>query len=148
MGTEWGVSPELPAGLHLDPTLGIISGIPADVAPQTTYTVAAKNSEGEATVDLTFEVVRAPPSGLTYPDVPEEFGTHEQVSLEPCVEGTVDKFTVEPALPDGLNLDPATGVISGSPTKVVEKTTYTVTASNETGSTETPLTFGVKLLPP
>ncbi len=45
------------------------------------------------------------------------------------------RYTINPALPGGLTLDPATGTISGSPTEIRALASYTVTASNAAGST-------------
>ena len=46
------VSPELPPGLIIDPTAGIISGTPAAASPATTYTVTAFNAAGSGTTAL------------------------------------------------------------------------------------------------
>ena len=62
-------------------------------------------------------------------------------ALMPTVSGVVTGYSVSPALPAGISLDPSTGRISGSPTAAAAPTTYTVTASNGSGST----TFGVAL---
>lgn len=43
-------------------------------------------------------------------------------------------YSVSPALPDGLLLNPVTGEISGTPTQVSPRNDYTVTATNEFGS--------------
>ena len=40
-------------------------------------------------------------------------------------------FTVSPALPTGLSIDPTLGTISGTPTVTTPATTYTVTAGNQ-----------------
>jgi hypothetical protein len=47
---------------------------------------------------------------------------------------SVTAYTVSPALPPGLSIDPSTGVISGSPTAVSAQATYVVTGSNSGGS--------------
>ncbi len=44
-------------------------------------------------------------------------------------------FTVSPDLPAGLSINGSTGVIEGTPTNGIEKTSYTVTASNDSGVT-------------
>ncbi len=50
-------TPELPAGLTLNPLTGIISGTPADtVIPAQTYTITVVNSAGEASVDILLRV--------------------------------------------------------------------------------------------
>jgi len=61
----------------------------------------------------------------------------------PAVTGTVAGFTVSPALPAGLSLNPSTGAISGTPTAVTSSATYAVTASNSAGSATTTLTISV-----
>lgn len=43
-------------------------------------------------------------------------------------------FTITPELPNGLNFNPMTGEISGTPIAVSPATTYTVTANNPDGS--------------
>jgi len=43
----------------------------------------------------------------------------------------VGPYSVSPSLPTGLTLDPATGIISGTPTAYTPATTYTVTAGNQ-----------------
>ena len=54
-------------------------------------------------------------------------------------------FSVLPALPDGLTLDPATGTISGTPTEYISPTNYTITTTANQGSVQVnnSLTFSV-----
>ena len=52
-------------------------------------------------------------------------------------------YSVSPDLPAGLSLDDGTGIISGTPTAVTATASYTVTASNVTGSTTATLTITV-----
>jgi CSLREA domain-containing protein len=56
------------------------------------------------------------------------------IQLTPTVTGTAPVFSSSPALPTGLALDPATGVISGTPTTSVDNAPYTITASNASAS--------------
>lgn len=49
------------------------------------------------------------------------------IALTPTVSDAAARFTIDPALPAGLALDPASGAITGTPTASVELT-YTVTA--------------------
>jgi len=55
---------------------------------------------------------------------------------------------VSPALPAGLALSPSTGVINGTPTAVIAEASYTVTASNSSGSTQATLTITVQVAAP
>ena len=52
-------------------------------------------------------------------------------------------FTVSPALPAGLRLDPATGVVTGTPTVYARRTAYTVTMRDLAGSARAMLTITV-----
>lgn len=82
-----------------------------------------------------------PPSGLSYAS-PQTYvaGTAIQ-SLSPTVSGSVTSYAVSPPLPAGLNLNPSTGVISGTPTAATATASYTVTAQNSAGQS----TFGVSI---
>jgi hypothetical protein len=64
----------------------------------------------------------------------------------PTVTGPVTGYSVSPALPAGLTLDPTSGVISGTPL-AASSGTYVVTASNEAGAATAALTLLV-LVPP
>lgn len=52
-------------------------------------------------------------------------------------------FTINPALPAGLTLNNATGVISGTPTAAMAQKTYTITANNSTSTATAPLVMTV-----
>ena len=55
----------------------------------------------------------------------------------------VDSYSITPALPAGLSLDTATGVISGRPSAASAVTDYTVTATNTGGSATAVVTITV-----
>lgn len=57
--------------------------------------------------------------------------------------GTTAAYTVSPALPAGLTLDPATGTISGTPTAAKALTTYYVKATTDYGFTTKAITIVV-----
>jgi hypothetical protein len=93
--------------------------------------------------DLTNDLPSAP-SNLSYTPatISGTVGTAIS-SLTPTVTGTVDTYSVDPALPGGLSIDAGTGVISGTPTAVATSASYTVTASNAGGSTTAQVTIAV-----
>jgi len=62
--------------------------------------------------------------------------------------GAVSSYSATPPLPDGLVLNTATGVISGTPTKPSVTTIYTITASNGAGFTTAPVTITVNIAAP
>jgi Putative Ig domain len=129
--TGYAVSPALPAGLTLDPTTGVISGTPSAAAPETTYTITASNTYGSAKTSVTFAVLAAPNVSYASP-VTATLGA-PLTPLIPTVGGAADYFAIEPALPDGLQIDSATGVVSGTPSRVRIAVSYTIFATNDGG---------------
>jgi hypothetical protein len=131
--TGYSVSPDLPAGLRLDPNTGVISGTPLAASSGTTYTVTASNGGGAATAVLTLEIL-SPPTALTYPSSVTGMVGAALAQVVPTLTGDADSFTVHPPLPPGLVLDPATGTVSGTPTSARLPLSYTVVASNLGGA--------------
>jgi DNA-binding beta-propeller fold protein YncE len=159
------ISPSLPGGLRLsgvpvtlaDNATGVISGTPKAASVTTTYTVTANNSAGStmATLTITVNAADVSPAGLVYgapapvyvagvpitPDVPSASATG----------ATPTSYSVSPELPAGLNLDPVSGIVTGTPSAVSSTivppppttATYTVTASTSAGSTTAPLTITI-----
>jgi len=85
----------------------------------------------------------APPANLGYLAT-NNFTINQAITpLSPTIVGSVTSYSVSPALPAGLALDPATGVISGTPTQLSAATNYTVTATNSTGSATFVLSIAV-----
>jgi hypothetical protein len=125
--------PGLPAGLSLDPATGIISGFPTAVTtPPATNIITADFSEGGSdSVEVAIEIlapylVRYVPSNVTVTAgvaIP---------NLNPELFGTVmpTNYSVSPALPAGVILDPVSGLVFGTPTEVGTND-YTITAEYE-----------------
>ena len=146
--SQYTAMPALPAGLTLNPTTGVISGTPTEPALPMYYQVSAANSSGISLYSMLITVLDAPPSNLSYPS-PQTFTAETAISpLDPTVTGVVSYYDVEPLLPDGLDLDPSTGRISGTPTTAVAQTNYVVTASNSTGQTSFILPITVRIAAP
>jgi len=140
----YSVTPALPAGLMLDPSSGVISGTAAVASPATTYLITAMNSAGSATATISISVVIPAPTNLVYSPsaVNDTLGTAMQPDV-PTVTGTVSSFTITPALPAGLALDASSGAISGTPAAFSPAASYTVTATNSSGSTTAQITLAV-----
>jgi hypothetical protein len=64
--TSFSVSPALPPGLSLTAGTGIISGTPAAVTAQASYTVTVTSVGGSATATLTITVNDQAPSSFSY----------------------------------------------------------------------------------
>lgn len=147
---SYAVSPVLPAGLVLDPVSGVLSGTPTAITPQITYTITATNVSGSAAVALPITVNDVPPSGLTYsqPFLTCTKGTLLAPDTPSSAGGAVTRYGISPALPAGLVLDPATGILSGTPTAVAPRTAYTLTASNSGGDATAQISLAVNEAPP
>lgn len=75
------------------------------------------------------------PTNLAYSASAFSFVRNTSIGIEtPTVTGTVDSFSISPALPAGLTFDTTTGSIFGTPTATSAATNYTVTATNSSGS--------------
>ena len=169
--TSFSVSPALPAGLSLNTTTGIISGIPTAVTSQTKYTVTATNTGGNATavvyitVNPAASAPLAAPAGLAYQfgnatytvgvEIPANVPTSTGGAPLPYTDSggnAIPAYSISPALPQGLRIDGTelaplgdlpNGIISGTPTVASSKLTYTVTANNLSGFTTAQLTIEV-----
>lgn len=64
-------------------------------------------------------------------------------SAAPSVAGTVDSWSIDPALPAGLAFSTSTGAVSGTPSAAADPIDYTVTANGLGESASTTITIGV-----
>ena len=144
--TDWSISPGLPAGLSIDSNTGEISGTPTAVAASRNYTVTARNSAGNDTATLTIAVTEP----LAAPSITASRSTVNAVNGAAITAvtfsnsgGASNNWSINPALPAGLSIDSDTGEISGTPTAAAASKSYTVTATNATGSDTATLTIVV-----
>ncbi|HEY9223428.1 MAG TPA: hypothetical protein VIP27_04655 [Variovorax sp.] len=86
-----------------------------------------------------------PPSGLHYArdTVVYELGRQVEPNAPTHGGGQVDSYVVDPPLPDGLSMDPVTGVVSGIPRVVAAPAVHAVTGNGPCGSTTTGLQIAV-----
>ncbi len=133
--TQYSISPNLPAGLTINSTTGVISGTPSAVSSQTSYTVTGTNASGTVTATVVITVNMAPPASLTY-TTPNVYTSGSTITaLNPTsTGGAITSYSINPNLPAGLTIDPTTGIISGTPTTTSSQTTYIVTGTNVSGT--------------
>jgi hypothetical protein len=133
-GVRYTVTPALPAGLTIDPDTGIISGRPMSGRIDGTFTIIATGASGSVTA--TVELLVDGPSSTSAMLAPrsQQVSTATGSAMEETVPfmsvglGVTPRFTVSPALPEGLTIDPRTGIISGTPTESMSTSEFTVTA--------------------
>ena len=148
LATEFKLDKPLPLGLNFNSATGVVTGKPSVFTGLIRYIITASNSTGSTSAPLDLEVLIAPPKNLKY-NTPVIYEEEVKISpLNPSVIGKVDTYTIDKALPDGLSLDPLTGIISGTPTKAIPLTEYWVTASNTTGSARARLVITVLIARP
>ena len=152
--TRYSVSPPLPAGLSLDPRTGAITGTPTDLRDATVFTVTGTNAAGMVTTRLQFEVKATvvAPDTLDYLDSSIIYVTGMAITPNTPITsgGEITQYSVSPALPAGLVLDPRTGIITGTPTAATPPAIFTVTGSNSADSIDTQLNIEVRaeVVPP
>jgi hypothetical protein len=145
------VAPALPPGMSLNSVTGVIGGTPTAIAALANYTITASNSVGSTTAIVAITVTNlTAPSALVYSTNPAVYpaGIAMTPNTPTSSGGAVTSYAVSPALPTGLSMNPATGVISGTPSAVTPTANYTVTATNAMGSTTASLSITVNRPPP
>jgi hypothetical protein len=148
--TLYVVDTALPSGLSLDANTGVISGTPDTATSAADYVITASNGAvgtAQATVNIRVDATLEAPSNLTYDDESPVYGTnHEITANTPTIGGgPVETWSISPALPAGLSFSTTTGIITGTPTTITAAADYTVTATNDTGSTQATLNIEVVL---
>ncbi|MDQ3002227.1 MAG: putative Ig domain-containing protein [Fibrobacterota bacterium] len=114
------------------------------------FAISALRSAGETGLS---NIVTSTPqvpiaSGLSYVSNPAVYWKGVPIDANPAViTGTVDSFTLSPALPAGLVLSKATGAITGTPSESASKAEYTIKARNYGGETTAILLLTVNAAP-
>jgi hypothetical protein len=128
----------LPPGLSLDPNAGTISGTPTSPGWTTATITVSDSSTPPQTDSRTVEILVVPaaraagtPPTLTQDTPPTAWALRNPFSYTFAATGDpAPTFTVASGtLPPGLTLDPASGLLSGTPTKT-GTFSFTVTAEN------------------
>lgn len=157
--TAYYITPQLPTGLSLNATTGVISGSPSEMTPARYYTIRAQNDSGSYSQTIAISTdANIAPMNLVYNDDDTDCTTipvsgniingtlGTPISEVPCYTGSQSSFGVSPSLPSGLTLNSTTGEISGTPLESNDtgvNDSYTITATNGLGSTSTTITLSL-----
>jgi hypothetical protein len=142
--TNWAVTVgSLPAGLNLNPATGAITGTPTGPATTSNFTVRVTDSASNtATKALSITVNAAltvTTSSLPAADVNSAYPSGASTTL--AAVGGVPPYTnwavTVGSLPVGLNLNVATGAITGTPTGTPGTSNFTVQVTDTGGFTST-----------
>jgi hypothetical protein len=87
------------------------------------------------------------PQNLKYEKEIYSLYAGDELKAIASVEYAVDSFTINPALPLGLNLDKSTGIFSGKSNNALPLTPYFIQAFNKNGSTACILNIEISLFP-
>ena len=147
--TSYSIAPAAPAGMTFNSSTGLLSGTPTSPQSSTTYTITAVNGGQTDTATFALTVnVAAPDISLSASSgsatVGSAVGSLYSISN---AGGSVSSYAISPSLSAGLTFDTTTGLISGTPTVAQGPTTYTVTATNSTGSDTASIVLTISAAP-
>ena len=133
----YALSPDLPEGLTFNTETRVLSGLPTEALGETTYTLTARDGDGdEATLRFALAVAED-----LMPSFPDTVVAHRYL-VNTDVEITFPEATggdgalayiLLPFLPDELEFDHETRVISGTLLQAILETEYTLSALDADG---------------
>ena len=139
-------SGSLPQGLSLDSPTGIISGTPSQPVSSQSVTIKATNGGSSLYFTLTF-TVRIQISSFSYSQSHFILTRYHPFSISPSINGYNPFYAIESgSLPQGLSLDPYTGVISGIPSQSVSNLSVIIKATNEVSYLSISISFSVQFI--
>ena len=146
----YALSPTLPDGLSLDVATRTVSGTPSAVQAAATYTWKVTDGAG-ATAEETFTIDVQSDGTLTLSGTVGELryvrGEAITALVLPAATGgrAPLTYTLTGRLPDGLQFDSATRTVSGTPTALQDRATYTWQVEDADRNRDS-LTFGITVV--
>ena len=137
----YSLSPAPPNGLVFNATARTISGAPTTTQNAVTYNYTVTDADGDTdTLSIAITVDGAPsfPADAVGAQIYAKGAAIARLGLPDATDGNTPlTYSLTPALPDGLVLDPATRAITGTPTTTQNAVTYTHTVTDADGDTAT-----------
>ena len=130
----YAITPTLPAGLSFNASTRMLSGTPTAQAASATYTYTATDGTYSDTLTFMIAVTVSPAFAETVEigDLIYVVGSPVSTVLPMATDADLDQiiYAISPvALPTGLQFNPNTRAITGTPTAMAEEADYTYTAS-------------------
>ena len=134
------ITPDLPPRLSVNLITGVLSGTPANPLEAAVYTWQATDEDGD-TVALQFTLIVVedlqPVFNTTVESIEQTYiqdSEIEPLSL-PVADGGNGELTysLEPSLPEGLELDLHKAVVSGTPSEILARTKFTWSVTDVDG---------------
>ena len=139
----------IPAGLSFSSAERLLSGTPTTAATATPITYTARDTAGRS-ASLTFTITVAAPLTFTPSEIAAQtftVGTPVSLSLPIATGGTAPyTYSLSP-IPAGLSFDPATRLLSGTPTTAAAATSIAYTVRDAAGRSVS-LTFTITVAAP
>ena len=135
--TSWEISPGLPSGLNFGSSNGTIWGTPTVLQTSAvTYTIWANNSGGSTFTTVTITINDEIP---IFNYSPHELTFTKGVTISPIISpintgGTPTSYTISPNLLNIFHFNVNSGMIGGTPSTLLTRTQFTITATNSGGS--------------
>lgn len=130
------ITPALPAGLSINSTTGVVSGTPTVSLAATTFSIVASDGASSAMATLTLTVTEVTSQSVAVTPASQSVSGKVGTALTattaltaPLITGT-KYFSVTPKLPDGISINTATSVISGTPINAASSGVYIITVSD------------------
>ena len=141
-------NPELPNGLTLDLENLSIVGTPTSTQSNVSYTLTAVNEAGTDTWSIVLRIIEPQPDITTINAVEGMRGDELSVVIVNNTGGTIENYTIEPALPDGLNFSLANLTVYGAATAAVPEGSWTLSVWNEDGMSTSVFIIDIVDIPP
>ena len=128
------ISTSIP-GLSFNTVTGEITGTPTGIHSAITFTVWANNSAGDISTTISISVLDQVPMIAYVPSEELLLSNSTVLNMEPLsTGGAITLWSITPEPSAGLFFDSSTGVLSGTPTEIKNRTLYKITAANGLGS--------------